>query len=133
MMTPELRFDADGFVDLSVFPDTEPDVHGHGPGVLDPALARDRDLLDRTFDPIWISGVLDGALTGGPGAGPDELGPLVPSTFTAPMDPTPTTGDPVRGPAAAAEDDIDLESIRHLVGPRPAGARADGSDRGHDR
>lgn len=118
MVTPELRFDEDGFLDLSVFPDTEPDVHGHGPGVLDPALDVDRRALDGSFDAHWIDAALTGALD--PTTDADgELATLVPAP-AAVADAT-TAGD-VR-PHAVDEDDIDLEDLRAFVLPEDSGDR----------
>lgn len=104
MTTPELRFDEDGFLDLSVFPDVEPDVFGHGPGPLDPALDIDRRTLDASFDEAWVDAVLERAVAV-PASTDDllllALVPPAPAAEEAPR------GDDARPADAEADADVD--------------------------
>lgn len=115
MVTPELRFDQDGFLDLSVFPDTEPDVYGHSPAVLDPLLAEDRRELDAAGDDTWLVDAV-ARLGAGPAAdAPDErLASLVP-TPTAPADPAPEPPGGSLVPGAGADDDGEDIEVASLL------------------
>ena len=116
MVTPELHFDQDGFLDLSVFPDTEPDVYGHGPAVLDPLLAEDRRELDATVDDTWFAAAVTDLV---PEVGDDERderlaallpGPVEPTAGTAPNLDAAVDGD---DPADDDGEDIEIASLLH--------------------
>lgn len=111
-MAPELRFDDDGYLDLSVFPDVEPDVHGYSAERLDPMVREDRRALDATFDRAWLAGALDDVVTP-PGSGPVDdhlLLALLPVPGAAER----TASDPATRAEPDEDDDIDVE-----IGPLP--------------
>jgi len=115
VVTPDLRFDQDGFLDLSVFPDTEPDVYGHSPAGLDPLLAEDQRELVAAVDDAWLAEVVAGL---GAHTGRDERDERL--AFLVPHAIEPTAGSP-EGHAAIASggddhadddgEDIEIASL----------------------
>ncbi len=122
-MAPELRFDDDGFIDLSVFPDIEPDVHGYSAEQLDPKLGEDRRGLDATFDRAWLAAALDELPDSG-SVDDHLLLALLPAPHAAEH---PATRDRATGDGPDEGHDIDVE-----ISPFPtfdASGRPDGSPR----